>query len=631
MSTVTGTDAADTLNGSQNADIIIGGKGNDILKGGADKDTYIYNIGDGDDTINDSDSSIFKFGPGITISDIVIDTYNFQSGMVLSVNGSGTITVPDFFNDSLYAGSTFIFDDGFVLSRDSFKKFLPGTDAVEDNSSGFSAYFFKDNDMIFAKDGNDVVYGWDGNDFINAGNGNDTVNGGVGDDILIGGVGDDNLYGMAGNDTLIGGMGTNTLEGGSGNDTYYADVDTNTIVEKLNEGTDKVFSSVDFVLSANVENLELTGSSDLTARVNALDNIIIGNSGDNYLLGGDGKDSLAGALGDDILDGQVGADTMFGGLGNETYVIDNIGDVVTELAGVGTGTDTVMASINYTLGANVENLALKSSATIATGNELANTLEGNALANTLDGKVGADKMIGGDGNDTYYVDNSADVINETDNAVSGTDTAIASVNYTIGANVEKLTLTGTAVTATGNDLANTLTGNYLANTLTGLAGDDILDGGTGIDTMIGGEGNDTYVFDRSYRYDLIDGHKTTQVGGFYTISDAAGNDTVFFGPNVNRNEIIFYKDGSGHLVVNYSYDSSSPVDAIIKIADANSIEKFELADGSYITNSDINLLVQETSAYSANLSGAGLDIGQINTLKTDTDYVAALSTAWQSW
>jgi len=78
-------------------------------------------------------------------------------------------------------------------------------------------------------------------------------------------------------------------------------------------------------------------------------------------------------------------------------------------------------------------------------------------------------MLGGAGDDIYGVDAAGDVV--TEQAGEGSDLVQSSVTYTLGANVENLTLTGTgAINATGNALDNMLTGNSSANVLSGGAG-----------------------------------------------------------------------------------------------------------------------------------------------------------------
>jgi len=158
-----------------------------------------------------------------------------------------------------------------------------------------------------------------------------------------------------------------------GNDTYIVDDVGDVVTESLNAGNDTVQASISYSLTDNVENLTLTGTANINATGNALNNILTGNAADNLLSGLDGNDTLAGNLGNDTLDGGTGADTMSGSAGNDTYVVDNIADLVTE--NLGEGTDTVQSSISYILGSNVENLSLTGSATlVGSGNALTTSL-----------------------------------------------------------------------------------------------------------------------------------------------------------------------------------------------------------------------------------------------------------------
>ena len=213
------------------------------------------------------------------------------------------------------------------------------------------------------------------------------------------------------------------------------------------------------------------------------------------------NDDFIGTSGPDTLAGTSGADALTGLAGNDTYTVNDAGDLVIEA--LNQGTDTVQASISYTLTDNVENLTLTGTANLnGTGNNLNNILTGNSGNNiltglagndSLDGKAGADTMIGGLGNDTYTVDNTGDIV--TENLNEGTDTVQASISYTLTDNVENLTLTGTAnLNGTGNDLNNILTGNSGNNILTGNEGNDTLNGAAGIDTLTGGLGADIFIF-----------------------------------------------------------------------------------------------------------------------------------------
>ena len=229
-------------------------------------------------------------------------------------------------------------------------------------------------------------------DLIVTGAGNDTINGTAGADDINGGAGDNSINGLAGNDTLLGGAGADIINGGTGvdsmvgglgNDTYIVDNAADAITEAVGAGTDTVQSSVTYTLAANLENLTLTGAAAINGTGNTANNVITGNAGDN------------------VLDGGTGIDSLFGGLGNDTYIVDNAADAITEAVGAGTDTVIVDAAVNYTLAADLENLTLRNAgALVGTGNNLGNSIIGNASANTLLGLLGNDILNSGAGNDT---------------------------------------------------------------------------------------------------------------------------------------------------------------------------------------------------------------------------------------
>lgn len=476
-----GNRSNNTLAGNGGDDFIDGGAGADVMKGGFGDDIFI--VDNAGDTVSDSD----KKNIGTDLDPIWVH--------------GGTDTV--------------LSSVSFAISNFVENLILTGTDAINGSGSGGNENITGNgaNNILTGNGGNDILDGGAGADRLIGGNGNDTLVvdeigdvvvelSGQGTDTVVSSIsyalandlenltltGPENLNGTGNNvnNVLIGNEGINTLAGKLGNDSYHVQNSSDTVVELANEGTDTVFSTVNYVLGANVENLTLTGTKSVSGTGNTLNNTITGNIANN------------------ILDGGAGSDTMIGGNGDDTYIIDNTGDRITEVAGE--GTDTVQIAMSYTLGNNLENLTLTGSASITgSGNTLNNVLIGNEGNNTLTGGDGHDTMYGGggadilkggSGNDTYVIDDLSDTLSEGSSA--GTDTVQSSITYTLLSNFENLVLTGTAnINGTGSGVNNLLIGNSGSNTLSGLNGDDTLDGGAGADTLIGGAGNDTYVVDNA--------------------------------------------------------------------------------------------------------------------------------------
>ncbi|YAF72752.1 calcium-binding protein [Pseudomonas sp. G7(2022)] len=295
---------------------------------------------------------------------------------------------------------------------------------------------------------------------------------------------DNVINGNAANNTLDGGAGVDTLIGGAGDDIYIVDNSQDVVIEQIGEGHDLIRTNTSYTLSANIEDLTMIGDANSVLTGNALNNVIRGNSATNNI------------------DGGLGADTMIGGGGHDTYIVDNINDIVIELADE--GIDTVNISVDYTLTANVEDGQMLGNANLnLTGNALDNVLHGNSGNNILSGGLGADRMIGEGGDDIYIVDNVNDLVFESP-LNGGHDLIQTWVDYGLSDNVEDGVLLGNAdLTLSGNNLDNVLTGNSGNNTLMGFGGtnqlfgaegNDTLFGGWGSNTLTGGTGSDTFTF-----------------------------------------------------------------------------------------------------------------------------------------
>lgn len=363
-----------------------------------------------------------------------------------------------------------------------------------------------------------------------------------------------------------------------------------------------------------MENIRLHTTGNIDATGNALNNILYAGDGNNVLNGGDGIDTVSyayaasavtaslaittvqatGGSGSDTilnveslvgsnfndkltgntaansLNGGAGADTMIGGLGNDGYYVDNIGDVVTELANE--GIDTVYSTISYTLGANLENLYINTTGAVnATGNALANVLYAGAGNNVIDGLDGSDTV-------SYAY------------AVSGVTVSLASTaaQATGGSGTDTLLNIENLVGGSYNDI---LIGNAGANGLTGGAGNDTLNGSAGADTLAGGVGNDTYVLGRGYGIDTITENDAT----------AGNTDVAQFAADIAIDQLWFQKVGN-NLEVSVIGSTDKFTLSNWYLGDQYQVEQFK-AGGKTLLDSQVQNLVQAMAGFAPPAAG----------------------------
>ncbi len=447
------------------------------------------------------------------------------------------------FDDAIYGGSApalTLFDNGGIDTLD-----LSGYGAnqrIDLNETAQSDVGGQTNNISIAR----------GSIIENAvgGSGADRITGNAAANALTGGAGNDTLIGGGGGDVLFGSAGADSLVGGAGDDIYYVDSAGDVVAEALESGTDSIYSSVSYTISANAEQLLAIGSAaGLVLTGNNTANVLygslhiggvslIGNGGDDIFYGSNYADNINGGDDNDILQAFYstdGEDTLTGGAGNDVYYIFEQGDVVVESANG--GFDTIYAQADVVLSDNVEQVVLYGDGSTVTGNGGNNNLFGNNSTNSvtlsggdgddwlvgsnqadtlnggtgndiIQGLDGANQLVGGAGNDQYYSTSVSDIILE--GAGEGFETLYANYNVAIlSDNVEQLLVYGGVTSAGGNGSDNTIFGNNnsVGLTLDGAAGADVLYGSTFADLIIGGAGNDTLIgFGGADRFGYVAGN-----------------------------------------------------------------------------------------------------------------------------
>jgi len=361
--TLAGGDDNDYLTGGDGSDVLIGGRGDDMLiAGGTGVKTYVFDLGDGSDTIlATAESRHVQFGTGISAADIklylspvnapkpyVVVQYSAQDRVLIQL-GAGTGPVDYQFNDGTLLAHANLASLTTQSNRALYTAF--GTDG--DNQLWAGNYAV----ALHGEGGNDWVSGGAFNDVLTGGSGNDTLYGGSGNDSLNGGSGNDVLTGASGDDTLQGEAGNDVLSGGVGADTYlYARGDgSDVIVEENNGGseinvlrlTDLLAADVIYTHEASgnlkiairdfVDTIEIQGwynnsESRLqkivyadgsvldSATLTSLEQVqVIGQGLGDHLTGTQYNDIIVGTDGDDVINGAAGNDMIFGESGADTY------------------------------------------------------------------------------------------------------------------------------------------------------------------------------------------------------------------------------------------------------------------------------------------------------------------------
>jgi Ca2+-binding RTX toxin-like protein len=572
---LTGLGGNDTLIGNAGEDQLVGGLGDDVLSGDEGDDTYVFNLGDGVDTIYDEvvpgEPNRILFGTGIAPSDLTLTHDEGARTLTIQVGSSGTdqLQLMDFDPtgaDGSLVVETLTFANGsevslanllgpsiIIVGTDNAEVLVgtSGNDGIDARAGDDTIYGNAGDDLVLAGDGNDAVSGDDGadtlsggsgSDYLYGGDGDDVVNGDDGNDVVVGDAGNDMLSGGAGNDVLNGGAGADQLSGGEGDDTLYMDAADTVVTGGAGYdavtvlGTDAVTFNA---TTAEVEFVAASSGNDILTAVGGLTgvtfyggdgndqltggeghDVLVGDAGNDTLTGGLGNDVVNGGAGDDVLNGEAGSDTFYGGTGADQV---NGGEGDDQVSG-DEGADTIFGGSgnDYLYGGEGDDVVDGEEGNDVVVGEAGNdVLSGSAGNNVLNGGAGADQLNGGEGDDTLYMDAADTVV--TGGAGYDAVTVLGADPVTFNAVAAAVELvTGSS----GNDIL-TAVGGLTGVTFYGGEGDDQLTGGDGNDVLIGQAGTDT--LSGGLGNDVVNGGDGDDV-----INGEEGSDTFYGGTGADQ-------------------------------------------------------------------------------------------------
>ncbi len=558
----------DNVYGYQGNDTLSGGTGNDYLVGEQGNDTYVFNIGDGHDTIRDrtvngqdANDSV-KFGEGITKDDLIFKRSGDHMVITFKNNPSDKLTLMY----QYYSGHDYQFIERLKFADGGELNLAQAIIQDGSNNSETIRGDYTHSDIIYGHGGNDSIYGYQGNDILSGGTGNDYLLGEQGNDTYVFNLGD-------GHDTIrertINGSDANDRiklgEGIAKEDIIFSRSGDHLIIRFKNSPNDSITSQY-FYYSGNnyhiIETLEFFDGTqlDLTKDLvlegsNNSETVAGGRYYNDIILAHGGNDNVYGYQGNDTLSGGTGNDYLVGEQGNDTYVF-NIGD----------GHDTIR---DRTVNGQDANDSVKFGEGIT--------------KDDLIFKRSGDHMV------ITFKNNPSDKLTLMYQYYSGHDYQfIERLKFADGGELNL----AQAIIQDGSNNSETIRGDYTHSdiiyghggndSIYGYQGNDILSGGTGNDYLLGEQGNDTYVFN------LGDGHDTVRER---TINGSDSGDSVLFGEGIARDDLILNKSGH-HLVITFK---NSPTDKLtlqyfFYSNGYHFIEYFKFADGTILDNKNTDIL-----------------------------------------
>ncbi len=332
--TFVGTSSGETLTGLKNGnDILVGLGGNDVLRGYKGDDNYVWSVGDGNDTIYDTEGTEQLILHNVLASEITFEKIG-NYGLKVHI-GSESILLDnqlksDYTNTSTYDKyqiETLLLDNGSVIDLLNNLTFTgtSGGETVKGLKNG--------NDTLYALDGNDILYSYAGDDTLIGGTGDDTLRGELGNDTYIWSVGDgdDTIYDTGGIDQLV-------LHGVLANEVRLEKSGVYDL--KIHIGSETIMLDnqlrSDYTSNATYDKYQIeTILLDNGTVIDIADNLTFnGTSGNDTLTGSNGDDMLFGFDGNDVLNGDDGHDTLIGGNGSDYLYGNNGDDILSGGAGI---------------------------------------------------------------------------------------------------------------------------------------------------------------------------------------------------------------------------------------------------------------------------------------------------------